>query len=134
MKDYHVFSRDSIKGKVTNHGIALSLATVPWAKKQLYALECTYKNGRYYLYFPAKDKNYLFKIGVAVSKFLQGPFKAEKNAIKGSCSIDPTVFKDSNSTFYMYFGGSSGCQLQIYKNNKVITSGPTQQRRKCSCS
>ncbi len=122
MKDYHVFSMDSIKGKVTDHGIALSLADIPWAKKQLWAPDCAYKNDRYYLYFPAKDKNDIFKIGVAVSKTPEGPFKAEKNPIKGSYSIDPTVFKDSDGSFYMYFGGISGGQLQNYKNNKAIAA------------
>lgn len=120
MKDYHVFSMNNINGSVTDHGIALDLTGIPWASKQLWAPDCAYKNGTYFLYFPAKDKNEVFKIGVATSNMPEGPFKAEKNAIIGSYSIDPTVFNDTNETFYMYFGGISGGQLQRYRNNAVI--------------
>lgn len=123
MKDYHVFSMDSINGKVKDHGVALNLPDIPWAIKQLWAPDCAFKKGKYYLYFPAKDKNDIFKIGVAVSKTPEGPFKAEKNPIKGSYSIDPAVFKDNDGSFYMYFGGISGGQLQNYRNNKPIPSG-----------
>lgn len=92
MKDYHVSSMENIQQeKAKDLGIALKLEDIPWAEKQLWAPDCVEKNGTYYLYFPAKDKNGLFKIGVAVSNKPEGPFKAEKNPIKGSYSIDPAV-------------------------------------------
>lgn len=123
MRDYHVFSMDSLKGKVTDHGVVLSLPDIPWASKQLWAPDCAYKKGTYYLYFPAKDKNDVFRIGVAKSSEPEGPFRPEKKPIIGSYSIDPTVFEDADGTFYMYFGGISGGQLQRYRNNKVIECG-----------
>src|SRR5437868_11300034 len=49
MKDYHVLSMDSIKGKVTDHGVALALKDVPWAGRQLWAPDAAYANGTYYL-------------------------------------------------------------------------------------
>jgi GH43 family beta-xylosidase len=118
MRDYHILSMDSIGGKVTDNGIALDIKDVPWAGRQMWAPDAAYKNGIYYLYFPAKDKNDVFHIGVATSKNPTGPFKAEKEPIKESYSIDPSVFKDSDGSYYMYFGGIWGGQLQRWDNNK----------------
>jgi beta-xylosidase len=82
MKDFHILSMDKIGGKVTDHGVALDLKDVPWASKQLWAPDAAYKNGTYYLFFPAKDQEGIFRIGVATSKKPSGPFKAEKNPSK----------------------------------------------------
>jgi len=118
MKDYHILSMDSIGGAVTDHGVALQLSDIPWAGKQLWAPDAAFANGKYYLYFPAKDKKGVFRIGVAVSDKPQGPFVAEKEPIANSYSIDPSVFKDDDGSFYMYFGGIWGGQLQRWNNNK----------------
>ena len=118
MKDYHILSMDSIGGKVTDNGIALDIKDVPWAGRQMWAPDAAFKNGVYYLYFPAKDKNDVFHIGVATSKTPVGPFKAEKEPIKGSFSIDPCVFKDEDGSYYMYFGGIWGGQLQRWATGK----------------
>ncbi|NCI49864.1 family 43 glycosylhydrolase [Sediminibacterium roseum] len=117
MRDYHILSMDSIGGKVTDHGVALDIKDVPWAGRQMWAPDAAYKNGTYYLYFPVKDKSDVFRIGVATSKNPAGPFKAEKEPIKGSYSIDPAVFKDKDGSYYMYFGGIWGGQLQRWDNN-----------------
>ncbi len=119
MKDYHVLSMDSIGGKVTDHGVALDIKDVPWAGKQMWAPDAAHKDGKYYLYFPAKDKEGIFKIGVAVSDNPAGPFKAEPQPMGGSFSIDPAVFDDGNGNFYMYFGGIWGGQLQYYSTGKL---------------
>jgi GH43 family beta-xylosidase len=118
MRDYHILSMDSIGGKVTDHGIALDIKDVPWAGRQMWAPDAAFKNGTYYLYFPVKDKADVFRIGVATSKDPAGPFKAEKEPIKGSYSIDPAVFTDKDGTYYMYFGGIWGGQLQRWNDNK----------------
>lgn len=123
MKDFHIFSMDAIDGKVTDHGVALDVKDIPWAGRQLWAPDAAYKNGTYYLYFPLKDKEDIFKIGVATSKSPTGPFKAEKEPIKGSYSIDPAVFKDTDGSYYMYFGGISGGQLQRWNNNTYDANG-----------
>ncbi len=112
MRDYHVFSMDKIDGKVTDHGVALDIKDVPWAGRQMWAPDAAYKNGTYYLYFPVKDKQDVFRIGVATSKSPTGPFKAEPAPIEGSYSIDPAVFTDTDGKTYMYFGGIWGGQLQ----------------------
>lgn len=111
MRDYHVFSMDKIDGEVKDHGVALDIKDIPWAGRQLWAPDAAYKNGTYYFYFPAKDKEDIFRIGVATSASPAGPFKPEANYIEGSYSIDPAVFED-NGTYYMYLGGIWGGQLQ----------------------
>lgn len=127
MMDYHVLSMNKIGGPVTDHGIALQLKDVPWAGKQLWAPDAAFANNTYYLYFPAKDKQGIFHIGVATSKKPAGPFKAECNFIKGSYSIDPCVFKDDDGSFYMYFGGIWGGQLQKWDNNTYDSNGRLKQ-------
>ena len=123
MRDYHVFSMESTDGKVTDHGIVLDVKQVPWAGRQMWAPDVAFKNGKYYLYFPAKDKTDIFRIGVAVSDKPEGPFKPESNPIIGSFSIDPAVFTDTDGKSYMYFGGIWGGQLQRYRNGKAIECG-----------
>ncbi len=120
MKDYHVFSMDAIDGKVTDHGVALDIKDVPWVSRQFWAPDVEFKNGTYYLYFPAKDKEDIFRIGVATSKKPEGPFVAEKEPIKGSYSIDPSIFKDTDRNYYLYFGGIWGGQLQRWKGNTYL--------------
>ncbi|HZK69348.1 MAG TPA: glycoside hydrolase family 43 protein [Paludibacter sp.] len=120
MRDYHVFSMDSIDGEVTDHGVALDVKNIPWAGRQLWAPDAACKNGKYYLYFPLKDKNDIFRIGVAVSDKPEGPFIPQSDPIKGSFTIDPAVLEDDAANFYIYFGGLWGGQLQRYRDNKAI--------------
>jgi GH43 family beta-xylosidase len=95
MEDYRILSMKSpADKKATVHGVALHVKDVPWVEKQFWAPDAAYKDGTYYLYFPAKAKDGAFRIGVATSKKPMGPFKAQPKAIKGSFSIDPCVFVD----------------------------------------
>ena len=99
MRDYHILSMDSVGGEITDHGIALDIKNVPWAGRQMWAPDAAFSNGKYYLYFPVKNKQDFFQIGVAVSEKPEGPFIAEKEPIKNSYSIDPCVFKDEDGSF-----------------------------------
>ncbi len=117
MDDYHVLSMDEVGGEVTDHGPALKLEDIPWASKQLWAPDAATKNGKYYLYFPARDQNGIFRIGVAVGDKPEGPFTPEPDYIKGSYSIDPAVFVDDDGAAYMYFGGIWGGQLQQWTSD-----------------
>lgn len=112
MKDYRVLSYDPATGATTDHGEALNVKDVPWASRQLWAPDAAEKDGKFFLYFPAKNKDGIFQMGVATSDSPTGPFKAEPEPIKGSFSIDPAVFKDDDGAYYMYFGGIWGGQLQ----------------------
>ena len=124
MRDYRVLSMDYIGGPVTIHDVALDLDDVPWAKRQFWAPDAAEKDGKFYLYFPTKDKDDIFRIGVAVSDKPEGPFRSKKTAIEGSYSMDPSVFKDDDGSYYMYFGGIWGGQLQRWdENNNYTPSG-----------
>ncbi|MBC7687136.1 MAG: family 43 glycosylhydrolase, partial [Aquabacterium sp.] len=123
MMDYHIFSMDSVNGKVTDNGVALHIKSIPWAGRQLWAPDAAFANSMYYLYFPVKDKQDIFRMGVATSAKPEGPFVAEGKPIIGSYSIDPCVFKDDDGTFYMYFGGIWGGQLQRWNGNKYDSAG-----------
>lgn len=117
MEDYHVISMESPNGQATLHAMSLHVKDVPWAHKQMWAPDAAFKNGTYFLYFPAKNIDGFFQIGVAVSNDPAGPFKAMPLPIKNSYSIDPAVFTDDDHTSYIYFGGLWGGQLQCYRDN-----------------
>ena len=123
MRDYHVFSMESIDGEVTDHGVVLDVKSIPWSGRQLWDSDAAHKDGKYYIYFSLKDRNDVFHIGVAVSDRPEGPFVAQDSPIKGSYSIDPCVFEEEDGSHYMYFGGLWGGQLQRYRDNKAIECG-----------
>jgi len=126
MRDYHVLSQKTPASPVVDHGVALKLEDVDWASKMLWAPDAAEAKGTYYLYFPAKDKEGVFRIGVASSAKPEGPFKAEKEYMKGSFSIDPCVFKDKDGSYYLYFGGIWGGQLQRWKSGKYASTDESQ--------
>ncbi len=123
MADYHVFSLDAIGGPVTDHGVALALQDIPWASRQLWAPDAAKQGETYYLYFPARDKNGLFRIGVALSSAPEGPFTPEPEPIVGSYSIDPCCFVDEDGQAYLYFGGIWGGQLQCWTSGHFDAAG-----------
>lgn len=101
---YRVFSTDNLLDWV-NHGTSFASAgpdaQTPWSTAELYAPDCVYKDGTYYLYFCQKDRSE----GVAVSQHPAGPFTdastiphAHKDA------IDPTAFVDDDGQAYLYWG------------------------------
>jgi hypothetical protein len=124
MEDYHVISMDNPNGEAKDNGVALHINDVPWAEKQMWAPDANEKNGKYYLFFPAKDYDGIFRIGVAISDSPIGPFKAQPQAIKKSFSIDPAVFKDDDGTYYIYFGGIWGGQLQRWRTGTFNAANP----------
>jgi hypothetical protein len=126
MRDYQPISMDSITGPATVHPVALDIKDVPWAGRQMWAPDAAEKDGKYYLYFPVKDKQDVFRIGAAVGDNPAGPFKAQPEAIKNSFSMDPAVFKDDNGKYYMYFGGLWGGQLQRWKSGEYKADDEAQ--------
>ena len=123
MRDYHAFSLapgNPMTASVTDHGAILSIENVPWVQKQMWATDVAEKDGRYYLYFSAKDLNGLFRIGVATADNPTGPFVAEPDPIRGTYSIDPAVFRDGDD-YYLFFGGLNGGQNHRYDaDNQLI--------------
>jgi hypothetical protein len=120
MQDYHVLSTDDpMAGEVVDHGKILDVKDIPWAGRQLWDCDVAEKDGKYYMYFPLKDKNDVFHIGVAIADRPEGPFIPQPDPIRGSYSIDPAVIKDGDD-YFMYFGGLWGGQLQRYRDNKAL--------------
>ncbi|GKT45420.1 xylosidase/arabinosidase [Colletotrichum spaethianum] len=122
MADYHVFSNPSLNpyDPVIDHGVFLTVADVPWISRQLWAPDAAYNNEKYYLYFPARNKEERFQIGVAVSDKPEGPFTPDSEPIAGSFSIDPASFVDIDGQGYIYFGGLWGGQLQCYQKDNTF--------------
>ncbi|MCC4601633.1 glycoside hydrolase family 43 protein [Xanthomonas melonis] len=117
MEDYHVFRMAHPDAPAEDLGEVLHVRDVPWAQRQMWAPDAAQRNGKTYLYFPAKRADGIFQIGVAVSEGPQGPFTAEPQPIAGSYSIDPAVFADTDGEHYLFFGGIWGGQLQHYRDN-----------------
>jgi len=129
MTDFVVLSMDRPGGPVTVHSNILDIKDVPWAARQMWAPDAAYKDGTYYLYFPAKDRAGAFRIGVATSASPTGPFTARSQPIKGSYSIDPAVFIDDDGTAYLFFGGINGGQLHKHVGGVFNPDGPLTDPR-----
>ncbi|MET0790630.1 MAG: glycoside hydrolase family 43 protein [Polyangiaceae bacterium] len=124
MKDYHVLSFDGANcGTFVDRGEVLNVANVPWARKEMWAPDAAFKNGTYFLYFPAKDEQGVFRIGIATSASPAGPFTAKPTPIPGSHSIDPAVFVDDDGQAYLYFGGLWGGQLENWRTGSFDAKG-----------
>lgn len=117
MEDYHVYEMEDMSKPPRDCGMVMHLNDIPWASKQVWAPDCAEKKGKYYFYFPARDKQGFFRIGVAISNKPEGPFVPQKEPIKGSYSIDPCIFPDDDGNFYLTFGGLWGGQLDKYRKN-----------------
>jgi len=120
MEDYHVLSLDNFNSSCLDNGEALHIRDVPWASKQMWAPDAAFKNNQYYLFFPARDKDGIFRLGVAKSSNPTGPFEAEENYIQGSYSIDPAVLVDDDNRAYIYYGGLWGGQLEKWQTGTFI--------------
>lgn len=98
----HVFSTEDML-VWTDHGVCFRSSDVPWAEKgcELYAPDCIYRDGMYYLYFCMRGGIE----GVAVAKQPWGPF-TNPRPIEGADrdSIDPAVFIDEDGQAYYYWG------------------------------
>ncbi len=99
---YHVYSSEDLVHWV-DHGESFSSKgprdQVPWSDANLYAPDCIYKDGRYYLYFCLSDGTE----GVAESDKPYGPF-SNSMQIEGMEGIDPGVFIDDDGQAYIYWG------------------------------
>ena len=94
------------KGKQTNY-----------TDRTLYAPDCIYHNGKYYLYYclegGGEDE------GVAVSSSPYGPFK-EGMKIEGIRGIDPSVFIDDDGQGYLFWGQGYAKGAKLSKDMLTI--------------
>lgn len=104
MDGYHAFStKDMVNW--TDHGEVFNSSDVPWAWEKggfLWAPGAARANGKYYLYYPIKNKEGQWRVGVAVGKTPIGPFKDSGKPLEGFSDIDPCVFIDDDGQAYIY--------------------------------
>jgi hypothetical protein len=113
----------------TKHANVLTVATVSWAHKAVWAPAPVQRNGKYYLYFAANDiqsDSELGGIGVAVADRPEGPYvdAIGKPLIgrfhNGAQPIDQDVHIDDDGQAYMYYGGWG--HSNVVKLNADMTS------------
>jgi len=126
MEDYHVLRIDDLDAPAVDCGEALHMKDIPWVEQQLWAPDAAYVNGKYYLIFPAKDKDLIFRIGVAEGDHPEGPFTAHESWIPGSYSVDPAVYVEDGKV-YLLFGGLWGGQLEQWQTGEYVAgaAGPS---------
>lgn len=128
-------SKDLISWKKHSH--VLDTSIIKWAKQALWAPSIIEKNDKYYLFFSANDVqnpdgpywdekntiNHYGGIGIAVSDspsetfkdYLEKPLLSEFH--NGAQPIDQFVFKDIDSTYYMFYGGWRHCNMTILNDD-----------------
>ena len=134
MKDYHVYSMDDVmNGEIKDHGVVLSTEDIPWAGRQLWDCDVVCKDGKYYMYFPLKDQNDIFRIGVAVSDKPYGPFKQGAKPIKAAIlpegeeeAIPSRVARLSEDM--MEFAEEPRAVVILDEDGKPLTAGDTERR------
>ncbi len=104
----------------TKHPHILDLKDVTWAHRALWAPSIVERRGWYYLFFSANDiqsDDQVGGIGVARSRSPDGPFLdyLGKPLIgsfhHGAQPIDPYVFRDTDGTWYITYGGWRHCNI-----------------------
>lgn len=86
----------------------------------LYAPDCIYHQGKYYLYYCLADGG--VDEGVAVASSPYGPFK-NGQPIKGISGIDPSVFIDDDGQGYLFWGQAHAKGAKLSKDMLSI-EGP----------
>jgi hypothetical protein len=107
---FRVYSTDDMLN-FTDHGVAFSSDDVNWIDvNELWAPDCAYFNGRYYLYYSLPTR----EMGVAVSDCPYGPF-ADIGRVDGVSGIDPAVLVDDDGNPYLFWGQGDGVRAARLK-------------------
>jgi hypothetical protein len=120
MKRWHCYSSNDLVNW-TNEGEIFNLDSISWADERAYAPDAMKWRGKYYFFFPAA-----YKIGVAISDKPNGPFTdalgkplIEYFQVEGVRTMDPTIFIDSDSIPYLYYGGGGDAAVVRLKDNLI---------------
>jgi beta-xylosidase len=110
----------------TKHNDITDTSEIKWAHRAMWAPAIVEKNKKFYFFFGANDiQNDLQTggIGVAVADKPQGPFKdyLGKPLVdkfhKGAQPIDQFVFKDTDDSYYLIYGGWRHCNIAKLNND-----------------
>ena len=128
-------SKDLVNWEKHEHVIDTSI--VKWARRAIWAPSIIKKQDKYYLFFSANDiqrpggpywnendtRNHTGGIGIAVALSPKGPYRdyLGKPLIpdfhNDAQPIDQFVFKDTDDTYYMVYGGWSHCNMAKLNND-----------------
>ncbi len=118
MKRWHCYSSTDLV-HWENEGEIFNLDNISWADYAAYAPDAVKWHEKYYFFFPAA-----YNIGVAVSHHPNGRFKdalgkplIKSYEVEGVNSMDPTIFIDTDSVPYLYYGGHGGAAAVRLKDN-----------------
>lgn len=117
---HHVLStRDMINWRMDENSFASTGPDdrVDYSDKLLFAPDCAYRDGTYYLYFCSPGKP--FTEGVATSTSPYGPFENAVE-IKGATQIDPAVLIDNDGQGYHYWGQHRSLGAKLKPNLREI--------------
>jgi hypothetical protein len=125
MDGYHVFSTDDM---ITwkDHGEILHSRDVSWGTDKggyMWAPDCAFKDGAYYFYFPHKNKENIWEIGLATSKNPASDFKVQGYVKGGNAFCDPCVFIDDDGQAYLYAVKKAKCYAAKLKSNMMEIEG-----------
>lgn len=110
----------------TKHESIIDTSEVKWAHKAMWAPGVIEKEGKYYFFFAANDiqsEEEIGGIGVAVSDTPGGPYKdllgepLISEIVNGAQPIDQFVYKENDSTYYMFYGGWRHCNVVLLEND-----------------
>ncbi|MBE7177121.1 MAG: family 43 glycosylhydrolase [Mucilaginibacter polytrichastri] len=110
----------------TKHPRIVDTTSIKWAKIAMWAPAIVKKDNKYYLFFAANDiqkDSEIGGIGVAVADKPEGPFKdllgkpLLNRIINKGQPIDQFVFKDTDGTYYMIYGGWGHCNIVKLKDD-----------------
>ncbi len=120
--DYHVLSTSDLINWDINENVFASRGEhdqVPYSDKELYAPDCQFRNGIYYLYYCQPDRK--AAEGVATSEFPMGPFRSGSPiALGGIEQIDPAVFINDDGQAYYIWGQFEAKIAKLRPNMKEI--------------
>lgn len=119
---YHVMSSPDLQNWTIHENTFSSKGEndqVPYSDKLLFAPDCQYKDGTYYLYYClASSKN---TEGVATSSSPAGPFADGQDIdVGGYNQIDPAVFIDDDGQAYYIWGQFTAKVAKMKPNMKEI--------------
>ncbi len=119
------------------HASILDTTQIKWLRQALWAPAIIEKDDRYYLFFgandiqrpgrdsydPNNDINHYGGIGVAVADHPGGPYQDYlgkpliSDFYNDAQPIDQFVFKDTDGTYYFFYGGWGHCNLGVLNDD-----------------
>ncbi len=119
---YHALSSDDMQNW-TDHGRILHLENVSWAISHMWAIDCNFWQGKYYLVFCAIEKaTSTFRTGLAVSDRPEGPF-TDCGPIDGvEWGQDPSLFIDNQIPYLVWGARGSILIAELHPDLKSVKS------------